>query len=147
MRIIEKARKYFKKEKEKFPERQRNESGKVKRSDWDTSPMPAKHRRFILKDRYSNEDIYYLSFGHLPGEMEDRWVGCMEGDTLLIFRSWSGCCIFTVKFEKNRQIVTVNRDKKQYTGNDVNEEKMLVRGLISGWISENKNLCERKRIY
>ena len=38
-----------------------------------------------------------LKLGHIPQEMEDKWFGYIEEDTLHIHRRWTGFCIYIVK--------------------------------------------------
>ena len=59
----------------------------------------------------------------------------MEDSTLFAHRSWTGNCIYIIDFkEDNNHVVTVNRDKEQYSCTDIEEDKELLNELLDWWI-------------
>ena len=91
------------------------------RSDWKTLPMPEKRGRLLLSRQYSISEFAQISSGVVPGQMEDKWFMFYEAPWLHVHRSWTGFCIYQVRFEKiESEIVIVeaivNLDPEQHTG-------------------------------
>lgn len=107
----------------------------VTKGDWEISPMPEKNTQFIIKRKFSDEEMTKIKRGHYPEEMEDRWFSYYEDGKLFVHRSWSGICIFIVElsFERNQHIVTVNRDEYQYANSDIEEDTELINELLTMW--------------
>ncbi len=106
----------------------------VTRKDWRTKEMPEKNGYFVLRWKFSKEELEILKQGVLPEQMEDKWFCYMEDDTLYMHRSWTGNCIYIVKISKDgRNAVIVNQDPEEYTGNE-KEAKRLLKGLIKAWL-------------
>ncbi len=75
-----------------------------------------------------------LRRGHIPQEMEDKWFWYMEGDTLYAHRSWTGFCIYRVDFKPDdKHLVTVSRDKEQYSCTSIEEDARKISKLLSWW--------------
>lgn len=92
---------------------------KVKVSDWKTSPMPELHTALRLDRAFSSEDMSLIRRGLRPDEMEDKWFIYWDRDLLYFHRSWTGVCIYEVRFHVDqhgyRMIeANVNRDPEQY---------------------------------
>ena len=115
----------------------RDNNGIARRGDWKTEPMPELHESFVLKRRFSEEEMAVLRRGNIPQAMEDKWFRYMEGETLWAHRSWTGFCIYRIDFkEDNAHTVTVNRDPEQYGCTDTEEDAETLNGLLDGWIRE-----------
>ena len=108
------------------------------RSDWEVKDMPFLHTRFRIRMHISAEQMQCLRIGHIPREMEDKWFWYMEGNKLYAHRSWTGCCIFILTFREGSDtiLVTVNRDRSQYTETSVKRDKDTVRSLLGWWCRE-----------
>jgi 8-oxo-dGTP diphosphatase len=64
-----------------------------------------------------------LREGFTPAETEDKWFVVFSDDALWFHRSWTGFCIYRVRFEERlqRHFVTdviVNRQPEQYRNSD-----------------------------
>lgn len=102
--------------------------------DWKTTPMPDKHDTFTLKRTFTDQQMQILRRGHIPQEMEDKWFWYMEGDTLYAHRSWTGICIYSVKFTgKTSAVVTVNREPEQYGETSIEEDYKRLNDLLNWW--------------
>jgi hypothetical protein len=82
--------------------------------------MPAMCRAIPFSASYSAGEFDIISAGLIPKEMEDRWFIYYESGWLYLHRSWTGFCIYKVRFEpcndKMSAIETiVNRDPAQYS--------------------------------
>ena len=105
------------------------------KGDWETKEMPKRHAEFTMERKFTPEEVENLRFGNVPQAMEDKWFVYMEGDTLFAHRSWTGYCIYRVKFDfgSGRHRVTVNRDPAQYTCTDESVDWELLNGLLDSW--------------
>jgi hypothetical protein len=93
----------------------------AKRDDWKTEPMPEECERISVPKEYSYEEFDRIAFGIVPLEMEDKWFIYYEKPWLYLHRSWTGFCIFRVRFEQSSSGVCVveafvNRRPDQYAG-------------------------------
>ena len=110
----------------------RREEFPVTKDLWQITPMPEKNTQFTIKRKFTDAEIHRIKLGHLPAEMEDRWFSYYEDGKVYYHRSWSGCCIYIVELnlKKNKHIVTVNRDEREYTNTDINEDIELINELF-----------------
>lgn len=73
---------------------------KTVRSDHTSRPMARARRAIDLRLSFTPADYSRMCHGFQPSAMEDRWFIYEEGGVFYFHRSWSGRCIFTVRFEK-----------------------------------------------
>ena len=107
----------------------------VKKSDWKTEPMPAKHQQVACVKEYSPEEFNKIKSGVKPKVMEDKWFIYFEDNRLYFHRSWTGYCIYVVEFEtcenKNRiSSITINQDPEQSIETDTEWNVKFVLYLI-----------------
>lgn len=101
------------------------------KGDWKTKPMPEENETFVFNRTFSDEEIYKLSCGHIPKDMDDRWFSYMEKSTLFLHRSWTGYCVYKLYFkEDNNHLVVVNRDSEQYNCNSIEKDKKSLNRLL-----------------
>ena len=86
--------------------------------DWKALPMPAAWERIDLAASYTAEEFERLAAGEIPESMEDKWFILYEVPWLYLHRSWTGYCIYQVRFEPDAEgmrvaEVRVNRDPAQ----------------------------------
>lgn len=109
------------------------------RDDWKkTKPMPAACDAISLDRTYTPSEFAILKEGHIPTRMEDKWFAYYEEPFLYLHRSWSGVCIYQVRFEPvcqgSRVVeVLVNRDAEQYPGTDGCRDGGLAGVLMDGY--------------
>ncbi|MEH2208810.1 MAG: hypothetical protein V7K53_32865 [Nostoc sp.] len=125
----------------------------AKRNDWKTELMPSVSKNITLEKVYSQEEFDRIAAGVIPEQMEDKWFIFYEAPWLYLHRSWTGFCIFKVRFEvvaENVKIaqVEVNRDPAQYSNTDDERDASMlailldsrserdVRSQMLGWIKE-----------
>ncbi|MEH2349124.1 MAG: hypothetical protein V7K55_14130 [Nostoc sp.] len=103
----------------------------AKRDDWKTEPMPSASTNIIVEKLYSQEEFDRITAGVIPEQMEDKWFIFYEAPWLYLHRSWTGLCIFKVRFEVVGDSVKiaevyVNRDPaQQLNTNDERDASML----------------------
>ncbi|MDF5707000.1 MAG: hypothetical protein PUP90_04770 [Nostoc sp. S4] len=106
----------------------------AKRDDWKTEPMPSVSRITVEK-LYSKEEFDRIAAGIIPQQMEDKWFIFYEAPWLYLHRSWTGFCIFKVRFEivgesfKIAQ-VEVNRNPAEYSNTDAQCDVSLLETLL-----------------
>lgn len=91
--------------------------------DWKTTPLPALTARLACTRSFSADELRRLKDGLLPEEMEDRWFAVWQDDALWLHRSWTGLCIYRLRFTAVGDRFTVaealvNRDPQQHTTSD-----------------------------
>ena len=89
---------------------------------------------------YSGADYAILTRGLHAEEMEDRWDAVFEGPWLYLCRSWTGFCIYGLRFavsDAGEAVVVeswVSRDASQYggDGDSVEYERAVARFIVEG---------------
>ncbi|WP_375494957.1 hypothetical protein [uncultured Nostoc sp.] len=132
----------------------------AKRNDWKTEPMPSTYTNITLEKVYSQEEFDRIAAGVIPEQMEDKWFIFYDTPWLYLHRSWTGFCIFKVRFEVVAESVKiaevqVNRDPEQYSNTyDDRDASMLgilldsrskrnVRSQMLGWIKGQSSNLEK----
>ncbi len=113
------------------------EERKARKADWKTEPMPSANKVINLDLRYSAAAMSTIRRGFLPRDMDDRWFAYMEGDSLFLHRSWSGHCIFVVRFSAEDEGLrgieaTVNQDPAQYRSDGDDADRQAIADIIDG---------------
>ena len=83
--------------------------------------MPAASTPLPFESEYSAEEFASISLGHGPEDMDDKWLIIASDMTVAFYRSWTGFCIYLLRFEKHGSEyrvaeARVNRDPAQYSG-------------------------------
>lgn len=109
-------------------------------SDWQNEPLPMSRATVRLDHRFRKEEMAKIRRGLVPQEMEDKWFIYWSDDTLYLHRSWTGFCIYAVRFESLQDggarmaEAQVNRDPEQYRETsdaiDADTLLMLVKTLL-----------------
>jgi len=106
------------------------------RRDWKTLPMPSRIRRLSMNRSFTDGEMSLIRQGVVPREMEDKWFVFFEDDVLHMHRSWTGYCIYRVRFEHTSQgwvasEIVINDDPSQYRTAEDARELESVQALIS----------------
>ena len=107
----------------------------ITKNDWKTKPMPKKCATFQFKQDFTPEQLAALYKGHKPQAMEDKWFWYVENNKLYAHRSWTGICIYIVELNPQTGVhtVTVNRNPKQYSRTDTQEDLEWLSELLEEW--------------
>ena len=102
-------------------------------------PLPRLRVQIPFERSFTQQEFLRLSRGFVAQSMEDRWHVFFKDPWLTFVRSWSGFCIYKVRIEKNGlehkvTKVLINRDRRQYGGDDTREEAKLLSFLIEGML-------------
>ncbi len=120
-----------------LPEYNRGMSSRprVQAHDWKHTPIPRKHRVVSWDRPFTEEEMDAIRLGFLPRQMEDRWFLWFRGNNLHCHRSWTGFCIYEVRFLKAAQgyraaRFKVNEDPEQHQHGDDAHEISVLSALI-----------------
>ncbi len=102
---------------------------------WTTYPLPEKHVRLSAGWSFSLEEYQQLQQGLIPQVMEDKWFIYHQDGVLYFHRSWTGFCIFQVRFKAwdsgfRVAEILVSRDTDQYRVSSDSQDLALLRYLI-----------------
>ncbi|MEH1868518.1 MAG: hypothetical protein V7K69_26460 [Nostoc sp.] len=107
----------------------------AKRDDWKTEEMPSASTNLTVEKVYSQEEFNRIAAGIIPEQMEDKWFIFYEAPWLYLHRSWTGFCIFKVRFQvlgESVKIVEVqvNRDPAEYSNTDDERDASMLEILL-----------------
>ena len=86
---------------------------------------------------YAAEEFDVLRGGLRSLEMEDKWDVVFDDPWLLLYRSWTGFCIYGLRFSASEAGVSVveswvSRDLSQYGGTSVEHDRAVARFILDG---------------
>ena len=115
--------------------RQKMDLEKATRDSWKINPLPEARKALNVQKTYSLGEFARIESGLIPLEMEQKWFIFFEDRWLYLHRSWTGYCIFKVRFSPKRDQyeiaeVWANRDSEQYTQTDDKADAELLLILI-----------------
>jgi len=107
----------------------------AKPMDWKTLVMPTKHATVRLNHTFSALEMKPIRRGYVPQQQEDKWFIYWKDDTLFLHRSWTGCCIYVIRFRAEegsfRMIeADVNRDPEQYSETSDEKDVAMISYLV-----------------
>ena len=109
---------------------------RAKRTDWTIKPLPSRRTTLSLDRSFEPPEMDRIRLGLVPEEMEDKWFIFWEDDSLFFHRSWTGYCIYVVRFVCDGGAcgmvsAEVNRDPTQYRGVDDERDAELISYLVA----------------
>lgn len=109
------------------------------RHDWKCLPMPSSFSINAFDHTYTRDELERIKEGLVPQEMEDKWFIYFEEPWLFLHRSWTGHCIYQVRFEidpdKARAVeIQINEDASQFNSSDKNYNLRLASFLIDNML-------------
>jgi hypothetical protein len=113
----------------------RNGKRVAKDKQWKLKPMPRQRELLPLKLSLSKDQFGVVKRGFVPREMEQKWLIRFDHSCLNFYRSWTGICVFKVRFDEDGKRVRVveawaNRNRSQYNGADVGQEVRLIKNVL-----------------
>jgi 8-oxo-dGTP diphosphatase len=109
----------------------REPAAAARKSDWRIQPLPRRFTTINLSRTFDPGEMRRIQAGLVPREMEEKWFIYWEANTLFFHRSWTGVCIYAVRFapegDSFRMVqADVNRDPEQYEEtSDVRDAKLI----------------------
>ncbi len=107
----------------------------ARKGDWDITQMPIEHTPFELDLTISSNDFFRIMQGLIPASISDRWFIYYKDNWLYLHRSWTGHCIFQLRFQEregNYKVVgaIANRHKQQYKSNDITLDAEIIKLVL-----------------
>src|SRR3954471_6767932 len=107
------------------------------RDDWKTTPLPAQRQEITLERVYSADEFERIRKGTIPAAMEDKWFMYYDVPWLFVHRSWTGVCVFQVRFDgaggaAHVVEALVNRDDAEYHSTGDAADARLLGALLDG---------------
>jgi hypothetical protein len=107
------------------------------RGDWKTTPLPASRTALPFDRSYTAEEFTRIKDGSVPECMEDKWFIFYEEPWLYFHRSWTGYCVYQLRFEPagdGARVAEVwaSRDPEQYRETDDTRDALLLTALLDG---------------
>ncbi len=107
----------------------------TKKSDFTTVDLPQQHRTVRLDRTFSPAEMQQIQLGLYPQEMEDKWFIYWQDNTLFFHRSWTGFCVYVVRFAADGKTyrmfeADLNRDSQQYTETSDGRDAAMISYLI-----------------
>lgn len=108
----------------------------VKPLDWgELKPLTSERATLPLSRLFSQQEITRIRLGLLPAQMEDKWFVYWLDNSLHFHRSWTGHCIYIVRFKTEGEgcrmiAVDVSRDESQYCWYGEEREPARISNLI-----------------
>lgn len=104
----------------------------AKRDSWKTAKLPESRRSLDFHARFTLGEFEYIKRGLIPHAMEDKWFIFFESPWLYFHRSWSGECVFAVRFEVDGQQAVAAESWVGVTGkNQRDEDRAYARALLA----------------
>ena len=117
---------------------------KTTKDQWKIKLLPDKNVKLDIDKSYHKGQWDRINLGLKPEEMEDKWFIYEENNWLFIHRSWTGHCIYKIRFELLEDSLTIaeayaNRDPNQYKVTDDSYDSQLILWIIEHFLLNNKN--------
>lgn len=117
------------------------ESRPVTRDEWKLHKMPKAHATIRVNRDFSAEEMKRIKLGFRPDSMDDHWFLFYEKDCLHIHRSWTGYCIYIVRFENEARDhvacqLQANRNPKQCGAGDDSYDMQMAFWVIDYFLLE-----------
>lgn len=105
------------------------------RDSWNRNPLPEARTSLGFEASYTAEEFDRIKQGLIPQVMEDKWFVFHEESWLYFHRSWTGICIYGVRFQADAAGATVveswvSGDSSAYHASPVDYERALLTFLI-----------------
>jgi hypothetical protein len=103
------------------------------RDSWKALPCPEKRKALEFNENYSLAEFDRIRQGLIPIEMEDKWFIFYEAPWLYAHRSWSGICIYAVRFDDASGGASVAEswvNRSQYSETRPDYDRALLKFLI-----------------
>ena len=109
------------------------------RDSWKILPLPTVRADLALTESVTPEEFERMKRGLIPQQMEDKWFIYFAEPWLYFHRSWTGACIYAVRFESSAAGASaveswVNRDSTQYRETRTDYDRLLAKFLIDAFL-------------
>jgi len=67
---------------------------------WNHEPMSPEREEIVYREEFTQAEMEQIRLGYIPEVMEEKWFIYMEGDWLYLHRSWTGLCVYMIRFKQ-----------------------------------------------
>lgn len=115
----------------------------ARRSDWKALDMPDATAPLDAVRVLTPGELARLRLGVVPRAMEEKWFVYFEHPWLYLHRSWTGVCVYAVRFEEFTGGAVIaeavaNRAPGQYTETDPEADSQRLLALLDSVIRRNE---------
>jgi len=103
-------------------ENDRSNTVRATKESWKTFDMPKDKIDLSINHKYSKEEYNKIKQRFIPKIMEEKWFIYFENNKLYFHRSWTGLCVYELKFYKE------------------NEKYIISEGYLNGEIADQGNI-------
>jgi hypothetical protein len=113
--------------------------------------MPAERTTLSVDLTFDDTVFAKLAAGDVPKQMEDKWFIYYEQPWLHLHRSWTGFCVYQVRFatngDRHRVVEAIaNRNPAQYREQSESQDAFLLTILLSNRVGrDSKSLWHEYR--
>lgn len=99
-------------------------------------PMPWRRWPLGLAATFTGSEVVAIQRGFMAQDMDDRWRIRSISNWVYVHRSWTGSCIYAFQLLLTAQGGAtvgrswVNRNRREYRGCPLNEEREMCRAVI-----------------
>ena len=113
----------------------------AKRDSHHTLPLPARRVDLGLSHSYTSSEFELIKQCFVPFDMDKKWFIYYEEPWLYLHRSWTGVCVYGVRFETSANGASIvkswaNRDSERYSETSIENDRgwpaYLVGSLLLG---------------
>ena len=117
---------------------------KATRDRWKFMPLPREYTHITIDRTYHPGQWDRISLGLVPQEMEDKWFIYEEDYWIYIHRSWTGVCLYKVRFENTEDSLQIaeayaNRNPEQYSNTDSKYDSQFIAWMIDYFLLGKKD--------
>ncbi len=104
--------------------------------------MPFSVTELDYSAEFSRKEFDQIILGFVPETMEDKWFIYFEDSYLCFHRSWTGICVFKLKFEINTDKIFVSEAilNSELDTNDLRYQLKLIDYLIQNMLLNRNTL-------
>jgi hypothetical protein len=109
------------------------------RDSWKILLPPTARAELAFAESYTLKEFECMKRGLIPRQMEDKWFIYFKESWLYFHRSWTGACIYAIRFESSVTGASaveswVSRDSTQYRETRTDYDRLIARFLIDGFL-------------
>jgi hypothetical protein len=109
------------------------------KDSWKILPRPTDRAALAFTESYTLEEFWQMKRGLIPRQMEDKWFIYFEESWIYFHRSWTGACIYGIRFESSitRAFAVeswVSRNSTQYRETRTDYDQLVAKFLIDTFL-------------
>jgi len=109
------------------------------RESWKILPPPTARTDLSFAASYTTDEFERMNRGLIPKQMEDKWFIYFEEPWLYFHRSWTGPCIYAIRFESSATGASaveswVSRDSTHYQETRTDYDRAVAKFLIDAFL-------------